>query len=766
MARRRMWYRLLWGNSAPYVAAAIAEIVLTQSLEPTAVTSVLEVGLSGADVPEPLANGTALRLDQIDLISPNPDGHPYRRLFKGVVNRVTGVSSPRRVPITGDGPLARLKRCKPAADTLLSGSGKTDVDAKKTILTACGVPYAPADIRGWGVALGGVEGVWWRRDEYADRVIAELDRVYGTATIEVGEGRVAAFPYSKVPADYASGLYAGQDVQKTYVRGQASTRFLDNARDRGSTDEICNAVRIEGLSWRDGAGCTRQVWAEAAADHPLLGPGQRVGCDVAPSDLVQTEALAKAIARRTIRERNRTPDTERIRGANEAPVTVGDLVHVKDPVYGINLVTPATYLAVTTRREGDRMTVDGVGGAAGAVGTLTAGISRCCGTQRADGTCDDVGTDPDPIDPPDPGIPPDPGVDICPFEDATCEPVGGTPPVAPDEDEPFTGCTEDAYLTCPDDFAGTCHEATPETGSCTGGPAPADVCDADGWVRRDYSAGFASGFCDCRVHASLREADGDGHAYRATADGAVDAFTLCQAPEDPVAPLVATYRVSTVADPADGDAASDLTTTGAICVSFGYRFCSVGENIAMRLVAVDAGGNELPFTAHSLTLYADPGLSVGTGFGDAYVVSSATTHIDGAVWTGGAPPHVSLGLSYRNNGGFGPVGGLPIGEDGAAIACFEMAGQDPRAIWTTGAGAGYLQHLPYFDSENPLPGEPTHVSESGTHVGHRIEFRLESGASDTLCTDECPGPIVYDVRLGHSTCAENPDYVPPEGSMT
>lgn len=768
MARRYMRYRVLFGLGDGTLAVPISSLAITQVLE-GATTSVAEIELADATLPDDggtvsLKNGVAVRIDQLDAGSPNPDGYPMRRLFKGVVNWIKGESVPRRIPVVNDGPLAKLKRCVRTSNHTLSGGGNTDVDAKKDVLTHCDIPYSNADIAGWGYVLGAVKPVVWPKGTSAAEVIGELDRVFHTATVEVGDGRVAAFPYSKVPADYGSGRYAGADVQQTFVRGVANARWMANARDRGSTDEICNVQRVEGLRWRDAAGCDRLVWAEASATHPLL-PGQTVACEPIVGDWIQTEAFAKALAIQSLREKNRTPNRLRIDGANEALVNPGDLIAAQDPVYGISLATATPFLVTSYRRQGDRSTLDGEGGAAGDYGTVASGIDVCCGTQQADGTCTDEGTNPGPIDFPDVGIPPDPGLDICAFGDAACEPPVATPPETPPSEEPFLACTEDAYLTCPPDFAGTCHDGATGSSSCSGTP-PASVCKVPGWYRKTWveSATIPVSYdCLCTAHARLREQGGSGHAYRVTADGGVDAFTICKEAGDPTDPLVAHYRVSAIEDPADADAADDLTVSGDLCVSFGYRFCSPGEEIRVAAVAVLADGSEVSLLTHDMQLFAEPGESVTTGFGDAYTLDSSVFHVEPSTWTGGAPPHTSLGTSYRNNGGVGPGPGIGLGADRAATVCFEMSGTDPRAFWDTGAGGGYARHLGYLDTESPLPGEPTHVTEDPDHVSHRLSFRLLPGDGSVGCADtDCPGPIVWGVVAGHSTCTANPDYTPVE----
>ena len=120
------------------------------------------------------------------------------------------------------------------------------------------------------------------------------------------------------------------------MRGQSGVSFYGNERDRGDLDQIYNYWIVRGLQYggdegTDEEGCSFAFVAVANTDHAKLGPGVDVGPQEFQSDLIQSEALAKAIAQRLMRWHNREPDVLRIQCGNDARVGPGQLVTVKDP---------------------------------------------------------------------------------------------------------------------------------------------------------------------------------------------------------------------------------------------------------------------------------------------------------------------------------------------------------------------------------------------------------------------------------------------------
>ena len=89
------------------------------------------------------------------------------------------------------------------------------------MLELCGIAYTASEVLGWGYGSAPVQPVIWRAGQSGERIVGELDRVFGCATIELGNGRRRALPVSRAPLQYSSPTYA-----KTFVRGRAARQFL------------------------------------------------------------------------------------------------------------------------------------------------------------------------------------------------------------------------------------------------------------------------------------------------------------------------------------------------------------------------------------------------------------------------------------------------------------------------------------------------------------------------------------------------------------
>lgn len=383
----------------------------------------------------PLSSNMTLQIDQLNRMLVDDDGVQTRRMFTGIINHIEGTSYPNEATVTCTGRLARLRLTRTAD---LDLTGMTDGEAVMEILDRCGISYDPDDIFDYGYQLGQIEKVVWQKGTPASQMIQELDRVFSMATIEIGTGRVVRIPYSRVPYDYSNSAIAAE-----FRRGDANTEFYENNRGRGDIEAIQNYWRVNGLSYQgaentDAEGCNYTYFAVGQDAHAKLGAGVFIGPNEFSSDIIQSEALAKQIARRMMRWYNREPDTIRIVTLNNIFINVGDVVAVFDPAWGIDLTGTKRYLVLNISRDGDDMTIDGIGGSAGAAGEIHGGIEVCCGTQQDDGTCVDEGTDPSEGDVPDPGAPPDSPTGHCdPLTDTTCIPGEDYElPEEPDVDHP------------------------------------------------------------------------------------------------------------------------------------------------------------------------------------------------------------------------------------------------------------------------------------------------------------------------------------------
>lgn len=351
---RRTWHRLRINGAE----VALAEPPLQNEGLEGQLTTVVDLPLAGQPA---LASGMPVDLYQVDLAA-----NTMVAQFAGFLNHRAADHFPGRVALTCTGPLARLRRA-PQVDIDLSG--KTDGQAAQYVLAFCGISVTPSDIQDAGYVLGAQTPVLWRQDQPGAQMAAELDRVFGMATIEVGAGRVVRFAYDKVSS-------VG-DAAATYISGQNATLWR-LTRDLGDLDAIHNVWQIRGASWQDADNCSLTVWARAVADHPKLGPGVYTPAQSFASELIQDEALARAVASRLMRWTNREPDELIIETANDPQIGPGRVVAVKDTAYGIDLGSATAYRVLTVDRLGGQMTLHCVGGAAGAVGTLTSGVDRVC----------------------------------------------------------------------------------------------------------------------------------------------------------------------------------------------------------------------------------------------------------------------------------------------------------------------------------------------------------------------------------------------------
>lgn len=699
------------------VVGSSSPVRFQQALE-DAVTAVVE--LTSAQESPVLAANQRVRLDLIQRGSVPADGYSVGPIFRGTLDQFRGVSSPHAVNLLAKGPLARLRRSFDADYDL---SDLTDEDAVSAILTRCGISHDSADIDGTGYVLGAHEPVIWRAGQAGAEVVPEIDRVFGCATIEIESARIIRFPYSRVPAHYDPATYAA-----TYRRGQAGVNFYEHERARGDLDQIRNYWRIQGLGY-DGAegtadeGCTFQVWATGKADNATLGAGRLVGPDVFSSDLIQSEARAKAIAQRLMSWWNRLPDTIRIVAPLDVDVIAGSLVLVRDNAYGVDLTSDTAYLVYNKGFEGESsMTLDCIGGPSGVIGTLTSGIDRCCGTQQEDGTCTDVGTNPDPdfpggglggIDTPGwPELPPLPDIDICdPLTDPLCvlEPPGGGTTEPPNTEDPFVDCTETGNLI--------------------------DVVSAP-W----------------RESGSILYDLGEGglvaDAIFTTSAGSI-------------------FHNVTEGPTPKTDANDVFYGQGeTVCVTGILAFpCAVGDGTSSTVtITLERVEDEGTTITASISFHSEPGVQpalVGH-VGEYWFGIRANPEGDIATWAPSMEPGVCTWVPNEgNNGGYEGTP-IPYGSEVSFSVCFDTGSSPPRTTFDSSVGGGYTEDVFYTCRPFgpwPPPDPCDHPS------GHRLRIDL-NGSFFATADLSCPWVELRELSIGSATCVPNPDYVPPERSLS
>jgi hypothetical protein len=398
-AVRKPYYRYKLSDSDIKLSA---DYVQREQLE-GAITRVLEVELW--DQPD-LDTNLQAELHAEELI-----GATSVFQFRGHSNHISATANKHRVVITNTGPLARLRNC-PAQNHNLTG--RTDGSAVRWILDQCNIDFDPDDIQSAGYVLGAIAPIYWPRDVPGAQIIQQLDAVFGMATIEIEDGRIVRDFYDRAPDE--------TDIIKTYTAGVDIEFWDPSIRDRGDLDAITNLWQVRGVSWTDPDtdttnGATNTIWARGDGDNTAFSPGDRNRAGSFQSDIIQSIDLAAWVAARFMRWYNRQPDEITVDVLNDASINPGDVIGVRDPVYGVDLSVGADespYLILTLDRKGDVMTLHCVGGPSGSEGTITAGI------EVVQNNTTDPGTD----TPPDfePGPDPTPGVCVLSPADATVPP--------------------------------------------------------------------------------------------------------------------------------------------------------------------------------------------------------------------------------------------------------------------------------------------------------------------------------------------------------
>jgi hypothetical protein len=745
---RRFWHRILAG-STPVLLESESEVRISEALEDSA-TYVAEFNVAAVNA-APLI-GQPVTIDQVDL-GALPGANNMRRQFTGRISAHQASGFPHQQTVRCVGKLALLRKRRQGTDYSLTG--KTDIQAVKDLLTLCGVSYTASDIGGWGYQLGQIKPVYWRVGQQAIEVISELDRVFACATIELGNGRIVRFPYSKVPADYASGQYGAYNVQWRFIAGQDNVFFYNDERSRGAIDDIQNYWRVEGLRWTDSSNCERQIIAEAVADHPIYGAGFTAGPETFQSDFIQTEALAKAIAIRLMRWTNRIPDVVRIETANIATITPGDLISVLDPAQSLDLSTERVFVVTSVEREGDFMTIEAVGGDAGATGTVTSQIEVCCGTQREDGTCTNQGTNPGPASGPSPDVPANSGLGHCdPLADATCIPGVDYPLVDPPNIfDPLINCYTNGSLVadCGGSSADECHQGSLIMNPIQGSP-PANICELpstepdNNWRPRTYLAGAEAGdTASCVVQVNWRTVTGTP-IYRVVG-GAVDAIGAYTG--------LVQIALNTQFAPNLQTPATDVTFGAPLLATISGTIVFVAPG---SLVTIGfSPGPYVQFQADGFTVNA-PGRPEET-----YAIIARTEN-EVPILVGTCPPNTSRGGLCRNNGGY-------MGSPGSGYVPFSVTFDESynngwgKTIVSSALGGGYTTHNDYLNPTNPLPGEPTLPLQpcASTHTSHVLIISLYAGSGSGSAQQ--PAVYITDLVVGYQTCEPNPNYVTVPSDM-
>jgi hypothetical protein len=682
---RRLWHLFKLAGTRVDLAAPPAQ---NEQLEGWT-TYVCEAEL--ADQPD-LALGQSVRLAQVDF-----DAAQQAVQFRGIVDHIAVSSFEHRVVLTCTGPLARLRRV-PTGDHDLTGM--TDGQAVMHVLNSCNISYTAADIQDAGYVLGAQVPVIWHRDQPGWEIVRELDRVFGMATIEIGDGRIVRFAYDRAPG--------ASLISRTFERGVDAT-FWRNERDYGALDAIQNVWQVTGASWDGADGCHYTVWARAEGANPAFdSPNVRVRRQDFSSEIIQDQALAEAVARRMMRWYNRQPDEVTIETLNDPNITPGDVVGVIDPVYGIGLTSAAPYLVLAVDRRGQEMTLSCVGGPAGSEGTVTSGVEKRCNKTTSNTTI------PGSYSPPPVSAPP-----AVPLDPWSCATDGGPDWICP----PSEVNTTDPYIGC-EDVDGMAGSVPPEWVDGSGLASWQHVEDSQWRVVND--AGVS-------VHV-----DASGNVDEIRLHGNNPAFFWNDTPGTNAAKSAMNDRI--------------IGAAPVIVVSGEVWFGATGQRLQIKLDNGTIDGDA------TVLLYADPGVFVSSSSeGTHYWAVEARSEHHAAQWSDSYPPgQCPHATTACNNGGrMGKDMGFATGMWIPFSIAFALGAAEQRVYVSAGNIAGYMEDFPCW----PYPS-PCWFSFGNTVCGHT--HRLVISSTIIGGTPQSPGMKLRLLGMGHTTCQPNPDYVPPE----
>lgn len=314
--------------------------------------------------------------DVVEVWRVNLDDETYIPLFGGYLLGRDAESEPHGLVFRAIDELSKFNAIRTTSDLALTGM--TDGEAWQAVATVCGVTFDPADIQDTGYVLGERAPVYWKVGTSGASVIQELDRVFGAKTMTVLNNRVVRFAYDRVASS--------ANIQKTYTKGE-SADFWKNHKATGDSDQVQSMWEVTGASvpCGDENSCSCVVWAKSIGANPKKGKKlQAVPTGTFQSDLIQDEAIARAISRRLMRWYNRIPVIISAEVQTDANIHPGSVIGIEDPTYGIGDATVKPYTVLTCDKRGSLMTVSAVGGTAGPTGTTTSGVEQRCNNTNLD----------------------------------------------------------------------------------------------------------------------------------------------------------------------------------------------------------------------------------------------------------------------------------------------------------------------------------------------------------------------------------------------
>jgi hypothetical protein len=333
--------------------------------------TVLEFQLLSRPDPFP-AEGSPVEVRRVNL-----ETSEYISLFGGYLTGDEIESEPHAMLLRAVDELSKFAAIRTTND--LNLTGMTEGEAWQVVAGVCDVDFDPADIADSGYVLGDKAPVYWKVGTTGQSLIEELDRIFSCKTMTVLNGRVVRFLYDRVGHS--------ADITTTYQKG-VNADFGGNHYSRGDSSQVQSIWSVRGVSAPCGTdnACSCQVWALSQDVTPKRGKKiTRVPTsEIAQSDLIQDEALAKALTRRYMRWYNRVPKVLTITAVTDPNMHPGRVVGVIDSTYGIGLSSTTPAFVTTVEKAGGSMTLTALAGTGGSQGTTTSGVEKRCGGTLGD----------------------------------------------------------------------------------------------------------------------------------------------------------------------------------------------------------------------------------------------------------------------------------------------------------------------------------------------------------------------------------------------
>lgn len=677
------------------VVKTLPDITVNASLDQLA--TVAEFSLASRPSPAPVTGDTVL-IEYLNLYEEL--AYP---LFGGTIDGFETDTSPWLMRVRCVDQLELFRRTRTGTD--LDLTGMTDGEAWMAIADYCGITYDPADIADQGYELGAHEAVKWHADGQtpASRIIQELDAVFRTATLTIGDNQVIRLAYEPFPDSAGSNLYA------TFTKG-SSIDYFTHHRSYGGRDQIQTIWNVLGVTHEEANGCTDTPWARAVSGSARLGAKVRTVEQSFQSDLIQDESLAEAIVRWKMGETSRDPDRGSADLETDPQIHPGTKIAIQDNTYGITAV-PRYYLVTAVQVNGYSTSVELAAGPGGDEGTVTTGVDRVCGDSHSDTDWDDGFSFP--------GFGELPGLDGI-----------GIDPID------FEGIDAPLITPFPPDEPVVCEEVTQvvphyESGEFALSP----------WRE-------VTGPWTLQNHDGTAIAAGDALTYKLTNPSGILYLNSDETP---------THTDATDVELGPGAVFS-------LCAD--VAFCGTDSTFSIGLTRTDTDNPYVSVTWYSepdgleIDIAGDVRSYAGVivlGNGGA----TMTDHDWGPSEFGGGALHRNTGRHFPHGGGAPvPVSGPGDVPDDfhfyTLCASFNLADQYQHGYAEGDGGSGHGRSEQCITAGCVGGGEPaTYTPDPYTH---NVYIRGFGGFADPTC----PPVLVQNIAMGTGDCVVNPDYTEPE----